>query len=1186
LGLLGPARAAPDWVKAEISVTTSGGYARLVFRFADDVESDVRLSNGILVVSFKRPVDVSVNRLDTNARGYVSAARRDPDGTAVRIALSQKVTVNSMAAGERLFVDLLPETWKGLPPGLPQEVVEELARRARDAEKKIREQRQLAQLRQLQPTRVRIANQPTFSRYVFELPQLISIATDRGKEKFTLVFDAALKFDLADAIALQPPMVQSVETAVDDQTTKVSFSFNGKVDIRTFREDNNYVLDVGALDAKDKRIDAILAGKPGAITPVAPTNADAAKSTPVPSTEGAAPVSPAPGPPAKPAAALMPPNPVPAETPMPETASKPPSDQEAVAPERKEMTAVPATEEKMNENAPAAVPARDANSPVRVELRRQSDNLKLTFPFTGPTPAAVFRRADTLWLVFDTDARIDVAALGSDPTHTIRSVTAGRSRDGQVVRLRLERPRLTSLAAEGLSWTVTVGDMVLEPTAPLGITRNVASAPHASAIIPFEAPHTLHRLSDPDVGDTLLVVTALGPARGFLKTQDFVEFRALASTHGVVIQPLADDFNAELSADKIILGRPNGLTLSSAAQGANRSATFRPVVFDTQLWGFDRQAAFSERQKKLLDAAAEAPETKRTAPRLDLARFYLAHDMYAEAKGVLDVTLSDERPTAEDTTGVVMRAVADIMLGRPEDGLKDLANPLVGNQNDAQVWRAVAQAKEGKWAEARAGFHNVDNAIATLPIELQRMALMEAVRASLEVRDYAGAANHLNEFETIGVAKDMQPAISVLTGRLAEGLGRSEEALAAYRAAADSQDRPAAAQGKLREVVLRYQLGELKPGEVISELETLTTIWRGDETEIEALQLLARLYTEETRYRDAFYVMRTAMRAHPNSEMTRRIQDEAAATFDSLFLAGKGDAMPTIDALSLFYDFRELTPIGRRGDEMIRRLADRLVTVDLLDQAAELLQHQVDHRLQGAARAQVASRLAVIYLMNRKPDRTLATLRATQMTGLSNELRNQRLLIEGRALSDMGRHDVALEVIANIEGREGTRLRSDVLWAAKRWRESAEQIELLYGDRWRDWQPLNDAERADIMRAAIGYGLGEDRLGMQRFREKYAAKMSEGPDRRPFDIVTSQLGSNGGEFREIAKTIATVDTLEAFLRDMRARYPETGTLSSVTSPAPPPAPAQPKTQPQRPPGPQSRVLQPKPPTDGGRVAAR
>src|SRR5439155_21039238 len=158
------------------------------------------------------------------------------------------------------------------------------------------------------------------------------------------------------------------------------------------------------------------------------------------------------------------------------------------------------------------------------------------------------------------------------------------------------------------------------------------------------------------------------------------------------------------------------------------------------------------------------------------------------------------------------------------------------------------------------------------------------------------------------------------------------------------------------------------------------------------------------------------------------IQDEAVTTFDGLFLAGKGDAMPAIDALSLFYDFRELTPIGRRGDEMIRRLTDRLVSVDLLDQAAELLQHQIDHRLQGAARAQVATRLAVVYLMNRKPDRALATLQSTRITDLSNDLRDQRLLLEARALSNLGRHDVALELITNISSREAVRLRSDVLW--------------------------------------------------------------------------------------------------------------------------------------------------------------
>ena len=108
---------------------------------------------------------------------------------------------------------------------------------------------------------------------------------------------------------------------------------------------------------------------------------------------------------------------------------------------------------------------------------------------------------------------------------------------------------------------------------------------------------------------------------------------------------------------------------------------------------------------------------------------------------------------------------------------------------------------------------------------------------------------------------------------------------------------------------------------------------------------------------------------------------------------------------------------------MIRKLSDRLVGVDLLDQAAELLQHQVDHRLQGAARAQVATRLAVVYLMNRKPDRAFATLQSTRVAELSNDMRDQRLLLELRAMSSLGRHDLALELITNINSREATRLR-------------------------------------------------------------------------------------------------------------------------------------------------------------------
>ncbi|WP_348253457.1 hypothetical protein, partial [Salmonella enterica] len=65
-----------------------------------------------------------------------------------------------------------------------------------------------------------------------------------------------------------------------------------------------------------------------------------------------------------------------------------------------------------------------------------------------------------------------------------------------------------------------------------------------------------------------------------------------------------------------------------------------------------------------------------------------------------------------------------------------------------------------------------------------------------------------------------------------------------FRQAAESDDRPSAAQGQLRSLSLRYDMGELKRPDLISELETLTAVWRGDETEIEALHKLSRLYTE------------------------------------------------------------------------------------------------------------------------------------------------------------------------------------------------------------------------------------------------------------------------------------------------------------------------------------------------------
>ncbi len=128
---------AAEPVKGELSVFTDGGFTRLVFRLDEEVEAKVKVSGAIMVISFKQPINVPVDNLNARAPGVISAARRDPDGSAIRIALARKVKVNLIHAAERLYVDLLPDNWTGIMPGLPQEVVDELSRRLREAERQL-----------------------------------------------------------------------------------------------------------------------------------------------------------------------------------------------------------------------------------------------------------------------------------------------------------------------------------------------------------------------------------------------------------------------------------------------------------------------------------------------------------------------------------------------------------------------------------------------------------------------------------------------------------------------------------------------------------------------------------------------------------------------------------------------------------------------------------------------------------------------------------------------------------------------------------------------------------------------------------------------------------------------------------------------------------------------------------------
>ncbi|MBA5779296.1 hypothetical protein H2509_19370 [Stappia sp. F7233] len=1153
-----------ETLKAELVATPENGYARLVITFPGRSllpHYDALITNNVLKISFQDPISVKVDNVPLKLPTYVSIARQDPDGSAIRLALTQEYRINTMEAGEKLFIDLLPASWSGPTPPLPDSVVKELALRAEEALKKARAL-ELARLRgQVEPeVSLRIGLHPTFTRLAFlwNLPFDTAFVREGDIVKLTFNYDADL--DLSQLRAHLPPGIADATSFVDEGKLKFLLRLAKGVDIRAFREESTYVVDVTpegqALDPINETVQQIL-------TPDLP--------------EGAREIISAPGTP--PVAASEPKSPASDGHPAPvaqdkvvtpiikasaaEDKARAPADNASRSPSAGQPAAeghdlppaidLGAVEPKAltplvgrtPPSSPESTPAGFddvARRFVAAEARRIGNTVRVVFPFPEPVSSAVFRRNHSIWLIFDTADPIDIRGMRSVLAKDAEDVEVVAHDDWQSIRVDLTDNALATVGNDGNSWVMTIGESILEPSRPLLLERNVRSDGGTILHVPLQEPQYMRQLKDPFVGDAITVVTAFGPARGLLKPQSFAELEALMSAHGLAVLSRIDDLQVELQGDAVLLQGPRGLFLSNDTL-KHGSRILDTIVDPAQPGQVDLGSLMTSNTPDFLNKAkdfqlkiAATPEGQRRIPRMDLARFYLAHGLAQEALGLMQLAAEDDPAIERDTSFNLMTGAAQVLASRPKIALKHLNRHELRNSPDAAVWQTIAAADLRDWPSARETIPRGRAVIGNYPLSVQNDFNLSGAQVMVEVNDFGQAARILAEVDPSVLTADQAARYDLLRGRIADASGRSREALTSFELVRRSQDGPRAAEAAYRALRVRYRDGDIEVDKAINELSGLAASWRGDETELRTLRFLSQLYVQKGEYRRAFEAMKAAVVANPDSETTRLLQEEMNAVFASLFLGGKADDLKPVQALALFYDFRELTPVGRQGDEMVRSLANRLVAVDLLDQAAELLKHQVDNRLKGAARAQIAADLGVVYLMDRKPDEALRVLNRTRQAQLPRSLSRQRNIVEARALTESGRPDLALELVRNMNGEDVERLRADTLWAAGNWQAAGEQLEQMAGGRWGDGVPLSDRERADILKAAIGYSLAGDQFSLDRLRTKFTPKMADSPDSKAFEVVSRSIDERGVEFTSVLNSLGRVDSLDIFLAEYQRNY--------------------------------------------------
>ena len=220
---------------------------------------------------------------------------------------------------------------------------------------------------------------------------------------------------------------------------------------------------------------------------------------------------------------------------------------------------------------------------------------------------------------------------------------------------------------------------------------------------------------------------------------------------------------------------------------------------------------------------------------------------------------------------------------------------------------------------------------------------------------------------------EMAAEVDLVRGEGFEIVGEEEQALDTFDAVITAKFRPSGARAAFNQANMMLKRGDIAAAEAIDRFERLRFAWRGDDFEVGLLKRLGELYLQEGDYRNALTAMRSTVTNFPELRESRALTQQMNDIFRLLYLDGEADELEPVSALALYYDFRELTPVGKIGDEMIRKLSDRLVAVDLLDRASQLLEHQVKFRLKGPERAKVGASLAFINLTNRASRRRRST---------------------------------------------------------------------------------------------------------------------------------------------------------------------------------------------------------------------
>lgn len=766
--------------------------------------------------------------------------------------------------------------------------------------------------------------------------------------------------------------------------------------------------------------------------------------------------------------------------------------------------------------------------------------IAVNFPFTEDLSSAAFFRGGYLWLVFDKPYSFNsegFVAAGNSLSERLRTLSVMDNPDALVMRMEARAQQSLIMEKRNFEWVLSLKDSPAKPRFPLRPVRRTDPSGVQQIFVAATDIGRKVEIEDPAAGDLITVLPMLSQGRGVSEKYTYATVEVLESAQGVAITSFTDDVYIERFTDGISITSeqdqqaPKSRNTASNAPDEFSGSVMRLIDFRT--WRQGEEWEYRKYKSRIMYELSLQPLNDRNPARWKLARYYLAHGRASEALGMLELMLDEEPNLLNQGDYLAVRGIANYKLRRFLEAEKDLTHRTLHAEQDADLWLVQVYHAIGKFDQVLEHYRRGRDVIGTYDEDDKADIQIAVVSSALALGDLETALAELALVNGLILNEDHLNHALYLRARITQASGDADGALLHYDDLAQSPNREISTKARYARVISGISAGAINERDAIAQLERIRYSWRGDIFEVDLISHLSELYFNNNRHEAGLELLRQGITYFPNEARDRRMSARMGDVFRTLYLLGGADSMSPISAISLFYRFRELTPLGNEGDQMIRRLSDRLVSVDLLDRAAELLEYQVSSRLEGAARAQVAAKLAKIYILNDKPDKALEYLRVTREPILPVDILTERKHVESRALIELKRYEEAEVLIENDNSAKATQIKSDAYWYSQDWPRLIVANRLLLGNGWRTNQMLTDLQRLHLIRMTVALTFSEDRAGLIELRRRYGAVMEVGDFSNAFELLTNDQRLSGRELGVIASQIASVDKLQSYMRDYR-----------------------------------------------------